>query len=76
MEKAQSARDKAMETCKLYMASGWEIAEETETYFLMKKNTATFTGHILLLVFTGIFTVGLGNLIYHLASRKRKKVII
>lgn len=68
-------RDKALDQVKMYQASDWEIKEETPEYFLLKKNTATATGHILLVIFFW-WTLGLANLLYWALSNKTKKVVI
>ena len=69
------SRTSALEEIKMYQANDWEVAEETPTYFLLKKNTATVIGHIILIIFFW-WTFGLANLIYWLASKKQKRVMI
>ncbi len=60
---------------KLYQSQDYEISEETTTYFLMKKNTANFGGHVLVFLLTFWFTFGIGNLIYHFVAVKKRKVM-
>lgn len=69
-----TARDKALDQVKMYQANDWELAEETPEYFLLKRNTATATGHILILLFFW-WTLGLANLLYWALSSKTKKII-
>lgn len=68
------SRQDALNQVKMYQANDWEVKEETPEYFLLKKNTATATGHILLLVFFW-WTLGLANLVYWALSNKTKKVV-
>lgn len=68
-------RDKALEQVKMYQANDWELTEETPEYFLLKKNTATAGGHILIILFLW-WTFGIANLIYWAASNKTKKIVI
>lgn len=73
---AKSKRTVALEQVKLYQSNDWELVEETPEFFLLKKNTATAGGHVLVLILTFWFTLGLGNLIYWAVSNKKRKVII
>jgi len=68
-------RDKALEQVKMYQANDWEVVEETPEYFMLKKNTATAVGHILLIIFFW-WTFGIANLLYWALSNKTKKVVI
>jgi hypothetical protein len=68
-------RKEALNQVKMYQANDWELSEETPEYFLLKKNTATVVGHILVFIFTWWFTLGIGNLIYWAISNKTKKII-
>lgn len=68
-------RDEALQQVKMYMSNDWELVEETPEFFLMKKNTATGGGHVLVFVLTFWFTLGLGNLAYWALSNKNKKII-
>lgn len=68
-------RDAALQEVKLYQSNDWELKEETPEYFLLKKNTATVAGHVLVFLFTWWFTFGLGNLFYWAINNKTKKII-
>ncbi len=67
-------RNEALQQVKMYQSNDWEVVEETPDYFLLKKNTATAVGHILLLIFFW-WTLGLANLAYWALSQKTKKVV-
>ena len=54
-----------------YLASGWELKEETpETWVLTKTNTS-FGWHFLIFCFFPI----IGNVIYHYASKDKKTIL-
>jgi len=72
----KQARDKALQEVKMYQSNDWDLVEETPEFFLLKRNTATIGGHVLVFLLTFWFTLGIGNLIYWLASYKKKKIII
>ena len=74
MTTKENAREKALQEVKMYQSNGWEIAEETPEYFLLKRNTSTTGGHLLLLLFTW-WSLGLCNLIYWFVGRQSKKII-
>jgi len=59
---------------KLYMASDYEIEEETPEYIRMEKKTSSLLGHVIILIFFW-WTLGLANLIYWVLARKQKKVM-
>lgn len=61
------------ETIKMYQANDWEVDNEMSEYILMRKNTQSAAGHFVVFLFT-FWTFGIGNLIYYLFSRKKKKV--
>ena len=69
------ARKEAKQEVKMYISNDWELVEETPEFFLLKKNTQTFGGHLLVFFLTFWFTLGLGNLVYFLACRKKKKIL-
>ena len=69
-------RKEALNQVKMYQSNDWELVEETPEYFLLKKNTATVGGHILVFIFTWWFTLGLGNVAYWAINKKTKKVVI
>lgn len=71
----QNKREKALQDIKLWIANDWELEEETPEYFLMTKNNATPGGHFWVFLFTFWFTLGLGNIMYHFCSKKKKKII-
>ena len=68
-------REEALKDVKLYMANGWDIKEETPEQFILKRNESTALGHVIVFVLTVWFSLGLGNLIYHMASNKTKKIL-
>ncbi|MFA6150998.1 MAG: hypothetical protein WC716_06750 [Chitinophagaceae bacterium] len=68
-------REKALNDAKMYMANDWELKEETPEYFLLTRNEASKGTHLLIFLFTFWFTIGIGNLIYHLLSKKKKKIM-
>lgn len=68
------SRTEALQQVKMYQSNDWELVEETPEYFLLKKNTGTVAGHILLLIFFW-WTFGLANLAYWALSNKKKKVV-
>ena len=71
----KETRDEAIHDVKLYMANDWNLKEETSEYFILTKNTSTLTGHILIFVFFGWWTLGICNLAYWFIQRKTKKII-
>jgi hypothetical protein len=68
-------RKEALNQVKMYQANDWEVVEETPEYFLLKKNTGTVTGHLVILFFFW-WTLGLANLLYWAINNKKKKVVI
>ena len=68
-------REEVLQEVKMYQSNDWDLVEETPLYFSMRRNKATFGGHILVLILTVWFTFGIGNLIYHFASIQKKKII-
>ena len=56
---------------KIYQASDFEIKEETPSYIIMTKNTASVGWHLLIFC---IFPI-IGNIIYHFAAKKTKKIM-
>ena len=63
------------DTIKMYQANDWEIDSEEEQYILMKKNTSSFGKHLIVFLLTCWFTFGIGNIIYHFVSNKKKKIM-
>ena len=68
------SRIEAINDVKMYQANDWSLSEETPEYFLLKKNTGTATGHLLIFFFFW-WTLGLANLLYWALSNKTKKVV-
>lgn len=62
------------QTIQMYQSNDWELDSETETYYLLKKNTDSFGKHVVCFILAGWWTFGLANLIYHLVSSKKKKI--
>ena len=75
MKKMKIKSKEVKDEIKLYLANDWDIAEETPEYVVMKKNMASVTGHVLVALFTVWWTFGLGNVVYWLASNKKKKIM-
>ena len=70
-----SAREETMREVKMYQSNDWDIKEETPEYFLLTRSESTMTGHVMLLLFTGWWTLGLANIVYYFAKKKTKKII-
>jgi len=68
-------RSEVLREVKMYQSNDWDIKEETPEYFLLTRSEATMTGHVLILLFTGWFTLGLANVIYYFAKKKTKKIV-
>jgi len=60
---------------KMYQANSWEIFEETPEYVELRRNTSTGGGHLLVLLITFWFTLGIGNLIYYFMKKEKKKLM-
>lgn len=69
------ARDKAKEELKMWMANDWDLDSETPEYFLLTKNTSGILGHLFIFLITFWWTLGIGNLLYWLLSKNKKKVM-
>jgi hypothetical protein len=69
------SRTEALQQVKMYQANDWDLAEETPEYFLLRRNTASLGGHVLVFILTFWWTFGIGNLVYWLLSNKKKKVV-
>lgn len=63
-----------MQEVKMYQSNGWDIKEDTPYYVLLKRNTGTPMGHILVLIFTW-WTFGLSNLLYWAICNQTKKIM-
>lgn len=73
-QEKKQARDEAYKDVKMYIANDWNLKEETPEYFLLARNKATITGHIVVFMFT-FLTFGIGNLIYYFAKNEKKKIL-
>jgi len=71
IDEKKQAREEAIKEMKMYQANGWELKEETPEFFLLNRNEASTVVQIILF----FFTCGIGNLIYHLMSKKTKKIL-
>ena len=69
------SKTEALQQVKMYQANDWDLAEETPEYFLLRRNTASLGGHVLVFILTFWWTFGIGNLVYWLLSNKKKKVV-
>lgn len=70
----EQKREKALADVKMYMANDWELKEETPEYFLLTRTKATFLKHLIIFIFTW-WSAGIINLIYHYASKEKKKIL-
>ena len=68
------SRTEALNQVKMYQANDWEVVNEYPEYFLLKKNTATTAGHLVILILFW-WTFGLFNLIYWAMSNQSKRII-
>ncbi|WP_291909073.1 hypothetical protein [Chitinophaga sp. CB10] len=71
----EEKREKALQDVKLFIANGWDLKEETPEFFLLTRNEASKGVHFLIFLFTFWFTLGITNLIYHLLSKKKKRIL-
>lgn len=74
-QKKEKARESALSDVKLYLANDWKLKEETPELFLLTRNEASTTGHILIFMFFGWWTLGIANVLYYFAKRKTKKIV-
>lgn len=74
-QETRLAREEAKRDMKMYLANDWQLKEETPEYFLLKRNEGSTTGHILIFIFFGWWTMGVANFLYYLAKRKTKKIV-
>ena len=75
LDEKKQAREDALKDVKLYLANDWNLKEETPEYFLLTRNEASTSGHILVAFFTFWWTLGVGNLIYYFMKKKKKKIL-
>ena len=52
-------RTEAKRDMKMWLTADWELVEETPSYFLMRKNTGSVSGHIWVALFTLWWTFGI-----------------
>jgi hypothetical protein len=74
-QEKKDARKEAYADVKMYIANDWDLVEETPQFFLLKRSTASTTGHIIVFLLTFWFSFGLGNLIYYLSKKQKKKIL-
>ena len=67
-------REKALNDVKLYLANDWKLKEETPEYFLLERNEATTTAHVIIFCLT-FYTFGIVNVLFHFLKRKTKKIV-
>lgn len=75
IDEKKLARDEAYKDVKMYIANDWNLKEETPEFFLLTRNTASTTGHILIFLFFGWWTFLIANVIYHFAKKEKKKIL-
>ena len=71
----EEERNEAKRDMKMWLAADWELKEETPEMFVLRKNTQSGMGHLIVFLIFGWWTLGIANLIYMWASRKTKKII-
>ena len=74
-EQTMTMSKEVKDEVKMYVASGWDIKEETPELVLLKRNESSIGGHLLVLLFLGWWTFGIANLIYHLVMIQKKKIL-
>jgi hypothetical protein len=75
MDEKKLARDEAYKDVKMYVANDWKLKEETPELFLLTRNSASTTGHILIFILFGWWSFGVSNLIYYLIKNETKKIL-
>ena len=70
----KAQRDATLLEIKMYQSNGWDIKEETPEFFLLKRNTASVSGHLVILFFFW-WTCGIANFLYWLAKNETKKIV-
>lgn len=71
MDEKKLARDEAYKDVKMYIANDWKLKEETPEYFLLTRNTASTTGHVIIF----LLSCGIGNIIYYFLKNEKKKIL-
>lgn len=74
MSTTKAQRDATLNEVKMYQSNGWDLAEETPEFFLLKRNTGTVGVHLVILFFFW-WTLGLANLGYWALCKQTKKII-
>jgi len=74
LEKKQ-ARDEAYKDVKMFIANDWKLKEETPEFFLLTRNQATGSGHVMVALLTLWWTLGLGNVAYYFFKNGKKKIL-
>lgn len=59
----------------LYLTSGWDIKEETESHWELTRTNTTIGGHVLVFFLTFWFTFGIGNIVYWLVNKEKKRIM-
>lgn len=60
-----------------YITQGYRIVTRDESSVsLKKKKKASITGYLLVFIFTGWWTFGIGNLIYHLLRLTEDDILV
>ena len=67
-------REEALKEVKIYLISGWDLRKETPTHFLLKRNTASIGGHILVFLISVWWLPLIGNIIYYFSQNQTKKI--
>ena len=67
-------REEAIKDMKMYLANDWNLKEETPEYFLLTRNTASTSVHILLALFF-CWMIFIPNIIYHFSKKEKKKIL-
>ena len=67
-------REEAIKDMKMYLANDWNLKEETPEYFLLTRNTASTTVHILLAFFF-FWMAFIPNIMYHFSKKEKKKIL-
>ena len=73
-EQKNESRKEAIQDMKMYLANDWNLKEETPEYFLLTRNNASTTVHILLAL-CFCWMAFIPNIIYHFAKKEKKKIV-
>lgn len=72
---SKAERKEQLTEVKMYISNGWDLAEETPEYFVLKRNTSTTSGQILIFLFLGWWSFLIPNVVYYLLGKKTKKIV-